>query len=328
MELNEIIKYTSESGTNEELLDAGKVIWNDEDLRKDYARLKNVKALSAQGTISEKELKKQLNIAHQRNGMNRKMGRRIFLETLKYAAIFIAALGIGYWLFSDQKPTDFTGQNYVVDVPFGETANIQLPDGSHVWINSGSRIQYSAGFGIQSREIAIDGEAYFDVAKNKTIPFIVNTGRLQVEVTGTQFNIRNYGEEQLMEATLVEGEIRLTSNGGKVLHTLNPEEQAIYSKEANELIVKKVNISNYTTWKDGVMSFEDIPLKQLIRNIELWYNVDVILADSNLEKELFTGVILKNKPLDQILKVLVVSSEIHSCRIETKIGAKSQVILK
>lgn len=306
-----------------------KLILDDPEMLKEYARLKNTNALIYSGhKYSEKELDKNLHAVKSKIGIGGWGITRKLYPLMKYAAVIAITFATAYFMYASFNPNQLTGQQYRVEVPYGETANLTLPDGSKVWLNSGTVISYPASYGTKTRDIAIVGEAYFIVAHNKKVPFIVSAGAMKVEVTGTEFNVCHYPGESKTVTTLVKGSVDLKNESGKILTHLAPGQQSTFDSIAKTVSVNQVDLKTFTSWKEGILLMDQVPLNVLLRNIERWYNVDIELENKKLQDGLFNGTLLRNKPLEQILDVLVVSSEISSYKIINNPDEKSKIIIK
>ena len=159
--------------------------------------------------------------------------RKIVPVWLKVAAAIILLLGCNYfWYTYTENLTEvYTNADspYEIKVPAGSRTNIVLPDGTEVSLNAGSVLRYCRGFGIRERDVTLDGEGYFKVAKNEKIPFFVNTNGVQVKVVGTVFNVRAYDDDNYVMVSLLEGRVNLATLSGSVMK-LFPSEQAFYDK--------------------------------------------------------------------------------------------------
>lgn len=169
-------------------------------------------------------------------------------------------------------------------IPLGAKSKIELPDGSSVWLNSGTKISYP-GMYRDKREVTLNGEAYFEVVKSN-IPFCVNTVKGKIEVLGTAFNVQCFSSEDF-KTTLVSGSVKLTGIGGKTV-LLKPGEQAGIS-QSGELAVSRVDTDSYTSWKEGKLIFSREPFYIMAQRLERWYNVKIVIADEELRNLWFTG---------------------------------------
>jgi transmembrane sensor len=190
----------------------------------------------------------------------------------------------------------------------GETFMVVLPDQSRVWLNSASSISYPLALaGLAVRKVRISGEAYFEIAKDKTRPFVVESKGQQVEVLGTHFNVNGYDNELATATTLLEGRIKIIS--GKHTKIINPGEQAV-SSEAG-ISVHPADEENVTDWKEGDFNLNHVDFKSAMRKIARWYNIEVIY-DKDLPEDIETGGwISRNNKLSVVLKLIESSGQVH-----------------
>jgi ferric-dicitrate binding protein FerR (iron transport regulator) len=222
----------------------------------------------------------------------------------KYAAIFFFVLAIGSltWYFT-HRPVEVPETFTTVAADKGHVSKVQLPDGSKVWINSGSEISYNNLFASSNRNIKIKGEAYFDVAKNENIPMIINCGEVNVKVTGTSFNINNYSWEKDIEVVLEAGSVEMTNiTDNSTLYRLNPGNRLLFSKKENKITVSEANTAKYTSWKDGIMNLYDLTMEEVLMRLNTRYNQKFEI-DSAVKDFKYTFTI-KNEPLHEILHLM------------------------
>jgi ferric-dicitrate binding protein FerR (iron transport regulator) len=175
-----------------------------------------------------------------------------------------------------------------------------LEDGTKVWLNAGSSLTYPVAFIGKERKVSITGEAYFEVAKKKSMPFRIMKGEMMVEVLGTHFNVNAYGDEPHMKVTLLEGAVKVSS--GNVSGILKPGQQA--KVKDNDINVKSdVNVDQVMAWKNGYFSFEKAGITEVMRQIARWYNIEVAY-DGEIPDERFGGELRRNSKLSSVLKVL------------------------
>ncbi len=244
---------------------------------------------------------------------------------LKYAAIFILAFLIGggaFWYITKEE----IAYNEVI-VPDGESAEVVLPDNSHVWLNSGSRIVYPNSFKKKIRDVELHGEAYFEVTHNPNKVFHVNTKDITIEVLGTSFNVEAYDQNDRINVTLVEGKILLENPSGELITELSPKENVEYLINEGRFKKEEVQIDYFVSWKNGYLLFKDEKLSNIASKLEIWYNLEIVFEEDLMRDIEFTGTILKNKPIDQILDVLKYTSN-FDYSIEMKNNAPSIIYLK
>jgi transmembrane sensor len=246
---------------------------------------------------------------------------------LKYAAIIVFAFIAGN-LLKPSLPADKEIRYSEITVPFGQMSQIKLSDGTKIWLNSGTTLRYPERFAENSRSVSIEGEAYFEVAKMAFKPFNVNTTELNIEVLGTSFNLSSYKEDATTKVTLVEGKVAVRDNTGKTIAQLIPGQMAVKNKQSNTLDISNVETSFYAAWIAGKIYFDDEPLDQIAVKLERWFNVEITFADEKLKSHKFTGTILKNKPVDQIMQALELLSPIRFKHQVNAIGKDKITIYK
>jgi transmembrane sensor len=167
----------------------------------------------------------------------------------------------------------------------GQIMMKMLPDGTKVWLNARSTIHYPETFaGLDEREVWLEGEAYFDVAKDKQHPFIVHAREVHIRVLGTAFNVKSYAEDPTVETTLVHGKVSLETTGRQAQKVeLRPNQRAVFSHQSDDLALAEVETAHYTSWISGSLVFEDSPVHDVIKALERWYGVTIHLQnDDNL----------------------------------------------
>ena len=197
-----------------------------------------------------------------------------------------------------------TDYNYLT-TPRGGEYHIKLSDGTKVWLNSESQIKYPVSFKEgEARQVElIYGEAYFDVSPskdNKGAKFKVFNRSQEIEVLGTEFNIKAYKDETSIYTTLVEGKVAVSFDGDKK-QNLTPNQQSIWNPNTKQFSVDTVNVYNEISWKYGVFSFDGKPLNEIVKILSRWYDVDFVILDKTIEEIEFVGVLRKNKKLEDII---------------------------
>lgn len=185
--------------------------------------------------------------------------------------------------------------------PRARQYNLELSDGTKVWLNASSSLTFPTSFASNERKVILTGEAYFEVAKDKKRPFRVSVNEMQVNVLGTHFNINAYDDEATINTTLLEGSVLLSEKSQKVL--LKPGQQAQKQKKGTIVVNNKVNIDKVMGWKNGVFYFENADLQTVLREISRWYDVDVVF-EKGIPVRTFEGEIQRNLKLSQVLKIL------------------------
>lgn len=194
-----------------------------------------------------------------------------------------------------------------ISTPRGGQYQIELPDGTRVWLNAASSLRFPVAFTGKERRVEIDGEAYFEVAKNKEMPFIAKTRGGEIQVLGTHFNVMAYQEEDAVKTTLLEGSVKFTSD--KNVSILKPGQQAKLNKEG-QLKIDEVDVEPVVAWKNGLFVFDNDDVSTVMRQLSRWYDVDVVYNTKNL-KRFFVGEVPRNSKLSDVLKMLEVAGEIR-----------------
>ena len=239
--------------------------------------------------IENKENNQLLDKIHHRIALeeSRTAARRftLYKNLLKVAAVLIAGLIIStFFLFTKQEKQFAAATIETIKTPYGARTSFKLPDGSEVWLNSGSEISFPNQFGAL-RSVELIGEAYFQVVKDGK-PFLVKTGYGNVKVMGTTFDVKVYTNEDF-ETTLVEGSVKVCNKTNEVV-TLKPGQQSVINL-ANEFLLKTVNTNIITSWKEGKLIFVKEPFANVARELERWYNVKIELQGERLKKLCYTG---------------------------------------
>lgn len=212
-------------------------------------------------------------------------------------------------LVYDPNNTDPATIGYnTMTTPKGRQFQLVLPDGSKVWLNAASSIHYPTLFTGDERLVEITGEAYFEVAHNAAKPFKVKVNNATtIEVLGTHFNVNAYSNEETINTTLLEGAVRVSGTNGKTV--LVPGQQARTSGDGSSKVVNAVNTGKVIAWKNGVFDFEDASLEEVMRQLERWYDIEVVY-EKNIPKLEFFGKMGKDLSLDIVLRGLE-KSNVH-----------------
>ncbi|MDR1601180.1 MAG: FecR family protein [Tannerella sp.] len=275
--------------------------------------------------------------------------RRLAQRLSRYAAVFVLAFGTGlaamYFYHSRQEEMETT-ENEVhyteFTIPYGAKSMITLPDSSSIWMNAGSKLRYSSDFNQTGREVFIEGEAYFNVAKNAEKPFFVKTSAVTLKVLGTSFNIKAYPEENSVETTVESGSVQVLRNvegllSDRLILTAGQKATVIRSVHADSMtaidllpsspapkpksvlpeepaiktiVAKNVETELYTSWKDARWLIEKETLEALAVKLERRYNVHISFTEESLKKISFSGT-LKDETLEQVLEAIKLSAPVN-----------------
>ena len=231
-----------------------------------------------------------------------------FSTNLQMFYRFAAILVIGFFIGSlvIKYPTRQEPLYMTTFAPKGSVSQMMLSDSTLVYLNAGSELKYSAGKGEKTREVFLEGEAWFDVKKDSDRPFIVHTPYYLVRVTGTNFNVKAYQSDNEITTTLEEGEVKINSSENfKLEHeiTLQPGEQLVYNKSSKNINIKEVDTNLYTSWKNNKLMFLKMSFGDLIVLLERKYGVEIKVDNPDILKYHYTGTI-KNESILEILNIV------------------------
>lgn len=287
-----------------------------------------------QSEVLLNQIQQRLNISPDDTTL--KMVSSRYLDLFKYAAIFIIAFALSWFLndqFRDSGMID--AGNHEVAVPLGSKSKIKLHDGSVVNLNSGSKLTYPAIFNEKNRQVSLEGEAYFEVKADSSRPFYVNTSDITIKVIGTSFNVKSYPESNTIETTLVSGSLEISDkaflgrnlmNSNKSL-ILSPNQKAVYVKDIDRLTLddrkelkletgrikipklsmqNKIDTQSLTAWKDNKLIFNNEKFEDLAVKLERWYDVKITIKSLEFRKERFTGT-FEDETTEQVLNALMIA---------------------
>ncbi len=206
-------------------------------------------------------------------------------------------------------------QYNTLTTPRGGKYCITLPDGTIVWLNASTTLRFPVAFAGNIRKVEIKGEAYFEVAKDETMPFIVKAGNSEIKVLGTHFNVMAYADEKLLKTTLLEGKVEISvikkGEGGQSspVMTLEPGEQAQLDIN-NAITVVKADLEEAIAWKNGFFIFKNEPIESVMQKIARWYDVNVVYENTNDILQ-FTGNISRAENISEVLRIMELTETLH-----------------
>ncbi len=257
---------------------------SDEMLREQWENYNELKLVSTPPNHDKITQKINESISAKAEEKKRSFVFRTFI--MKYAAAglitLIASAVLVYFLIYTPGSID---QMAMIEKenPRGQRSELLLPDGSKVWLNAESKITFPKEFTQENRIVILQGEAYFDVIKSEQ-PFIVKTNSIDIEVLGTGFNVLAYPCDETITTTLVNGRVsvkRIDTDNEKVQKAiLTPNHQAVYYKNEDRFVLDQVDVLKFTSWKQGKLIFDNVPIIDLVNSLERWYNVDFLIQDN------------------------------------------------
>ncbi len=337
-------------------LDTLEKLMNDEDSSDDIRRM--MMDDLADGTFSKSLIEPDTEkmYAQIRSAISTQKNKRrniiLFNSTVRVAAVLALAFLLGSVTTYLTVRNNKAGEDAAfceVTAPLGGKSEIVLPDNSKVWLNAGSKIRYSTSFNKKDRNIALEGEGYFKVAKNKALPFIVDALGFKVKAVGTEFNVKAYKNEGTVETTLVEGKVELITASQKNSESvyMEPNQKAIYvkdhqkldieelkrekpnmaeiapvNKEADLLMTPPINIQSQVSWVNDRLIVEREPLSELAVRLSRKYNFTFVFKSEDIKRYRFSGT-LEDETLQQVMDVIKLTSP-----IDYEISGKTVIIDK
>ncbi len=251
--------------------------------------------------------------------VNRKIDRKQrgwmpILQRIAAAMLIPVLLGsVSYIIYLHKQVSPLETVWQTVETLPGQRSFLKLPDGTSVWLNSATKLTYPATFSRNSREVKLDGEAFFDVTRMEHRPFNVDIGDIRVKVLGTEFNVNNYKEDEDSHIYLKSGLIELHSNSDneeRMILSLDPGERAVYHKDEKKLTLLKGQSDVCLAWLEGKMVFRDDPMTEVVRKLNRYFNAEITIANPEIREYTYTAT-FQDESLEQILELLKISAPIN-----------------
>ncbi|MBK5723133.1 FecR family protein, partial [Dysgonomonas sp. Marseille-P4677] len=300
MDINLLYKYISGDATDKEKEKVVDWVYADEANLKKYMRLRKIYDASAWIEIPENV--NQLPV-HKKTRKS-----SLVLQFSKIAAIAILVLISSYWGYKQYfHKTEIDDEVLTMIMPAGQYGQLVLPDGSLVWLNAQSRLEFPSRFGSDGRNVFLDGEAFFEVAANEDNPFIVHTKNYSVKALGTKFNVRSFDEGEHSRTSLLTGAVDIELNTSKKKFSLHPNEQLDYQN--GEVSLSPISNLSYFEWKDGLLCFENESMKDLLMRLGQCYAIEFEIKNESILTDKYTGKFKIKDGIEQALKVLQLRSD-------------------
>ncbi|MFA6945579.1 MAG: FecR family protein [Pedobacter sp.] len=213
-----------------------------------------------------------------------------------------------------------------IQTPKGGKYKVRLPDGSKVWLNSASTLSYPTSFNGNERKVHLKGEAYFEIAPNKKVPFRVESDNQIVEVLGTHFNINSYDDEDYIKTTLLEGSVKVILNSRSDARDntklLKPGEQSLTNSSRPGIRIENADTEKAIAWKNGYFKFKNTPIREIMREVERWYDVELVY-EGKMPTDEFTGFISNDVKISAVLKIMEESGGVKFSVKGKKLKVKS-----
>lgn len=318
---NRIIKYYAGELSEAERMALLQEASTDLELKREMMECQQVESLMQLGSWQKNELLGRQSLRGFMKARQTEQGRRLLTGMMRYAAVAVVCVFFTWWgthsLLMNQMPSAVAQE---LTVPAGQRAHILLPDGTKVWVNANSTLTYPSVFG-EERRVRLTGEAYFEVAKEKA-PFIVSTGRVDVKALGTEFNVFNYPAEPLA-VSLYEGSVRIyRPNQESKGVVLKPDQQLV---EKDHHLVVQALTDDAVMWKEGLYAFDKQKMRNILKKLELYYEVKITVKDPLILEYEYTG---KFRQWDGVMEVLRIIQKIHPFKIEKKENSNEIILYR
>jgi ferric-dicitrate binding protein FerR (iron transport regulator) len=315
-----IARYLGGTATSEEILFLEAWIRESEENQKYFRQSKNLWDSSSELHISTDAALKKVML--QINPGTRKLTIWQLFQRIA-AIVFIPLVLTVLWLSLGKEIRN--GHNEIsyhqVVAAFGTYSLLELPDGSKVWLNSGSMLRYPEKFSDENRIVELVGEGYFEVKANEKIPFFVNTPYFTVKATGTKFNIRAEKNFRSPSVTLAEGKVsvhkRNADHSKDLISFLQPNQHLSFDTLSGQFTIQTEDIYKHYAWKDGKLVFRNDNISEVARRISLQYNVDIEIRGNAIKKYRYRAT-FENEPLGELLRLLKISSPIDYIEVKPK----------
>ena len=255
-------------------------------------------------SVNWQKLMQKVN-ARPKQSLFRTISFRISAAAAVLALVFMAGLGLGDGFLNSSKKVSYTR----IIAPEGNKTQIVLPDSTHVWLNSGSELQYASDYSATNRKVNMKGECFFDVVKDPEHPFIVQGSKFQVRVFGTRFNVNEDASQNTADITLVSGKVQVFNLDDKPVSELIPGQQLVYNQGIYH-VQKAVNMEALTAWLNNMLIFDNQPFEEVIHYLEKWYGVKIQLDHTLYYSHNYTFKV-KTESLREVLALISVITPIE-----------------
>nr|WP_129731313.1 FecR domain-containing protein [Parabacteroides goldsteinii] len=268
-----------------------------------------IKAMYDTGTSMGKPLNVDESWLHLLNKKENSQSRRLRLwyQIGSYVAVALIAVAISFVFFFSSRDVDNGLYSRYIGGDGLEADVVELPDGTQVSLGSKTTFHYDKDFGKKQRIVYLEGEAYFDVAKQKDKPFIVKTKEQDIEALGTKFNVMAYPLDSLVITTLLEGAVRLTTLGIDRQAILQPNQQFVYNRNRKSISLNRVDAQQYTSWITGYYYFSEQTLESILDRLSHVYGAQFTIQSKDLNKRTFTGTFYRGESIKDIMEVINLS---------------------
>lgn len=276
-----------------------------------FKEIKNVYALSVMASLPEDVAEGKISYGRFNRKRKKATTVRFVKRVTAYAAIIAFLIGFTHW-WTLRQVEEQDAEMLSLHVPAGQRLQLTLQDGTNVWLNARTTITYPVRFSNDKREVSIEGEALFDVAKDMKRPFLVSSQGVEMKVLGTRFNLYSYPNADYIRTSLLEGSLmvyRKKAESESIL--LKPNKEVLIDNHQME--VGAIKDLSYFLWTEGIYSFHEEPLINILRKLELYYDVKIEVKDPTIYTWEYTGKFRQRDGIDEILRII---RKIHKFTIE------------
>lgn len=295
-------KYLTGDISSEEKLTLFQQLRENPELKKEAAGIQNLSAL-----VSMAREEYPASDMQYRSFVHLRKKRAFFFNMRRiagYAAIMVFSVLSTYLLMTYMgEGRQELARYQEFSTPPGQRARVLLADGTEVWLNANSTLRYPERFNLKQREVELQGEAFFEVEKNKEKPFVVKTSKMDIQVTETKFNVSAYEAEAYFVTSLVEGAVSVScANDWNRTFSLRPQQQIIVSDSSSEVAL--FENTDFLSWREGVFVFDDMLLTDIIKKLELFYDVSIVVKNTELGSFRYTGKFRQRDGVESVLRKL------------------------
>ena len=302
-----IVKYISGEISEKEKLQLFYLVESDKEIRKEFLSAVNLRAFSswqpADNDLSE-------GIGKLMKFKKRRAEKHRFMYLMRYAAVaFVAVFCSIAFIQKSYHSAEKSNIHYEeLYIPSGQRAQVKLHDGTIIWLNANSRLRYPSQFNKRERKVELDGEAYFEVAKNKECPFIVSTEKVNIKVLGTKFNVFAYKGKQEFSTSLLEGSVKLYAPSDENHYIFMRPNEEVELRDGH-FVKHSFTKTDFLLWKDGLYSFDDLPFGEIVKKLEIYYDIKIVMKNSKLKSFKFSG---KFRQIDGVESILRIMQRVHT----------------
>ncbi len=309
----QIRKYFQGELDTAERLELLKRMESDDLLKKEFIVCKNTAALLALSDLPNDSEATRKGYERFLKRIKAKRFRQQLFRIAEYAAVACLLIASTFWAtVTFHEPAFPAATANKLYVPAGQRAKLTLPDGTDVWLNAQTTLTYPTFFSGKERRVLVEGEAFFDVVPDPKKPFVVCSQGVEMKVLGTKFNLYSYPKEQEMKTSLIEGSLHVYfSKSAQKGIILKPNEQVTIKEQTMK--IEAIPHNDYFLWIDGIYSFENEPLINILKKLQLYYDVQIEVKDSSIFQWAYTGKFRQRDGIDEILRMI---QKIHKFHIE------------